>query len=129
MICRDCEKRSKCTKICNEIEHNHLKPKYSIKSNYLVKFFDSHILETMYFKLHYEFEAIEDFNDYYTIIQRVLPNLTEKQLACVTLYYGLDDGEGYLSQIKVAKNLKISQHSVYRHLKNAKKRLRKALQS
>ena len=74
---------------------------------------------------NYKYEM--DETNYFEIVNSNLRFLTEKQRRCLILYYGLDDGVGIYSQIKIAKQLHISQHSVYRHLKNAKKRLRKLI--
>lgn len=128
MICTKCSNRINCKKPCEYVEKNFLKFGYSIKSNYIVKFFRQEIMENVLLKSkfnNYKYER--DETDYFEIVNSNLKFLTDKQRECIILYYGLDDGIGVRSQIKVAKQLHISQHSVYRHLKNAKKRLKNSI--
>lgn len=127
-MCNNCDKRKSCKKICAEVEKRYLKFGHSIKSNYIVKFFPQYVMETVLLDSSFtNYKSVIDETNYYKIINEALIVLTDKQRLCITLYYGLHDGIGNYSQPKTAKELHISQHSVYRHLKNAKRRLKKFL--
>ena len=130
--CRICDKYNVCKHICSELHHylNDVTQKYSLKSNYLVKFVNPMLVETL-IDIRYKKPSIDKINvsksiDYYKLIKNKIHVLTEIEEKCLSLYYGLKNYE-YNSQNEIAKFLSISQHSVYHHLKNARRKIKLSL--
>lgn len=120
-MCGRCPKRKKCTRICDRLELELRKLNHSLKSNYLVKFIEPRIIENM--KVDVLEESTAHQVDFYTIITKSLRILNKTEKFYIIRYYGLL-GADFISQCELASKKKVAQHTVYFHLKMARKKLR-----
>lgn len=123
-MCKNCDKRSTCKKICDEIEIHHLKFGHSLKSNYFIKFVDPFIIEDIHYSLDQNKYQRPRFNKkYYKYLNKSLKKLSRNAKLSIMYYYGLIDGERY-SQTNIAEILNVSQNTVKYHLQKARIALR-----
>lgn len=122
MTCKSCKRRYKCKRICDRVEEILKGLNHSLKSNYLVKFIDPRIIENMKVDIIEEKVGPEPV-DFYTIIAKSLHVLNRIEKYYVIRYYGLLGSE-FISQCDLAKRKRVAQHTVYYHLRKARKKLR-----
>ena len=122
-MCKNCNKRESCRKLCGKVELilSQLQP--SIKSNYIVKFVDPHILEALHSKSAWS-KKNTPFKNYFSLIKSCLRILNPLERTSLILYYGLD-GNPYLSQRKIALIIHVSQHTVSYYLRKARMQIKR----
>lgn len=122
MMCGKCRKKYNCTKICDKVELVLSKLNHSLKSNYLVKFIDPKIIDNM------RVDVLEEHIDpnpvnFYEIVTKSLHVLNKIEKYYIIRYYGLLGSE-FISQCELAARRRVAQHTVYYHLRKARKKLR-----
>lgn len=130
MSCGKCEKRSKCKKICPNVEKELNPYGHSIKSVYFVRFVDPLILDEI---------MVDDFRDHVhgnsekidvatkTMLDYIeqMPNVYKK---IFSLYYGLF-GTEQLRQQKIAPILGFSQNTVSYYIQKGKRLIKRDLKN
>ena len=137
MYCKTCKDRKICKRICDSLEKEVLsKLDHSLKSNYIVKFFDPSIMEEITEDCYAELPEIlknndddevyeELFNEQKELNKRLylcIDKLNYKRKRCVVLYYGLEDNILHTQQ-EIATSLKISQENVKYNLRVAREQI------
>lgn len=120
MDCLSCKKKNTCKKICQPVEKILTRVnKYSLKSNYLVKFVDPYIIESCCKNINIEKYNETEYSNYLKKnVMVIIRELSFFQRFCIIHYYGLL-GEEKKTQTEIAKLLNVSQNTIKYHLKNA----------
>lgn len=125
--CSSCEYYKVCSAPCKEVEKLLWKGTHSIKSNYIIKYFDPNVLEQLIDK-----EAMQELHgsvgdEAYDTIRKVLQHLTPVERRFLKLHYGIVDGKP-VTQTQISKAFNVSQHTVHWHISRAKSKVRKYIE-
>ena len=127
MDCKDCSNRETCRKVCEDVERELSKSDHSLKSRYLVSFFDPQLLEVIAHiqkvkygdVIHRRTFSLQNKKKLVILVKK----LRRRQKKCVVYYYGLITGKP-MTQEKIAKKLGVTQSNVSQILEAAIRRLR-----
>lgn len=118
-MCNTCPTRGTCKQICGKLKAVLDALEHSLKSNYIVKFFDPTIIENM----RVDEPDPDVTRSYFKLVVKSLGVLTPDERYYVERYYGIHNNT-YMSQCDLAKARGVAQHTVYYHLKKARRKLR-----